>query len=117
MYSQIILDYYNNPPNKEKMKKATLSAAEANTSCGDQIEIQLKIDNKKKITEAKFTGTGCIISQASASMLLEYIENKPLKEVKQLTEEKALQLIGIKLTPIRMKCALLAWKTLKKAIA
>ena len=116
MYSEVILDYYRNPPNKGTIAKPDAVATDVNTACGDEIEVQLKVDKKGKISEAKFNGKGCIVSQASASMLLEYIHGKTLEEVEKLTEEKALGLLCIKLTPIRTKCGLLGFKTLKKTL-
>ncbi len=115
MYSEVILDYYRNPPNKGQIANADSEAHEANTTCGDKLTVSLKIANGK-VTQAKFDGTGCIISQASVSMLCEYIEGKTLKEIEKMKDEEALKLIGIKLTPMRLLCALLGLKAVKKAL-
>ena len=71
---------------------------------------------KNKIKEAKFIGKGCAISQASADLLIEHIKNKKLNEVKKITEDKIIDLLGIKLTSTRLKCALLSLSALQKGI-
>lgn len=114
MYSEIILDYYRNPRNFGTVEKADAEAHEVNPLCGDEVTVQLKIKSGK-IIEINFSGKGCAISQASASMLCEYIEGKKLEEVVKMPKEAALELLGIKLSPMRLKCALLGFKAAKMA--
>jgi nitrogen fixation NifU-like protein len=89
-----------------------ISHEEDNPLCGDRIRIDLVVEDDV-ITEVRFCGHGCTISQAAASMLTEEIEGKSLTEVKKLTRDDILDMIGIPLGPVRLKCALLALKVLK----
>lgn len=114
MYSEIILDYYRNPRNFGTITKPDAEAHEVNPLCGDEVTVQLKVKNGK-IAEVKFNGKGCAISQASTSMLCECIEGKKLDEVVKMSKEAALELLGIKLSPMRLKCALLGFKAAKLA--
>lgn len=114
MFTDIILDYYRNPKNKGHIANADAHARDVNPLCGDTIEMSLKVNNGT-ITEAKFDGTGCAISQAAASMLTELIEGKPLSEVKNITKDEVLKLLNIPVSPVRLKCALLGLKVLKLA--
>lgn len=84
--------------------------------CGDHIRIDLRVDKDQRISEAAFEGHGCAISQASADLLLESIQGKTLDEVKQLTKEDILDLLGLELGPVRLKCALLSLKVLKAGV-
>jgi nitrogen fixation NifU-like protein len=88
---------------------------EGNPSCGDQIRIELKIENNR-IADVRFSGKGCAISQAAASILTEEIKGKTLDEVKQFDKQKMLDLLGIELSAMRLKCALLALKVVKAGI-
>ncbi len=97
------------------MKNANFKAHDLNLSCGDEIEIYLEVKDNK-IKDAKFQAKGCAISIASADILLENIKNKSLNQIKNLTKEDLLKLLGIELTPTRLKCALLSLNTLNKAI-
>ncbi|MFH0713578.1 MAG: iron-sulfur cluster assembly scaffold protein [Candidatus Micrarchaeota archaeon] len=116
LYSELLLEYYRSPPNKGKIVKPTLCARDVNVSCGDEIQVQLKISDGK-IVDAKFTGKGCVVSQAAVAMLLENVKGKTLAEVAKMKNEDALALLGIKLTPMRLNCALLGFNVLKKALA
>ncbi len=115
IYSEIILDYWRHPRNFGKLENATIVSRDSNPLCGDVVEIQLKINNGK-IAEVKFIGSGCAISQASASMLTELIEGKTLNEIAKLDKEDILNLLKVELSPIRLKCALLPLKTLKLGV-
>ncbi len=115
MYSEILLDYYRHPSNKGKLEKSAASAKDSNPLCGDELEITLNIE-KGKIKEAKFDGKGCVISQASMSMLVEYLEGKLVKEALKIDKDQVLKMLGVKLTPIRLKCALLGLKVTKLAL-
>lgn len=113
IYREIILDHYRNPRNKGKLPDADISTHDSNPLCGDEIDIHMKIFGDK-ITDVKFEGRGCAISQASASMLTEMVINKPLTNVKDIAKTDVLENIGLtNLGPARVKCALLALKVMK----
>jgi len=107
-----ILDHYENPLNKGVLDDPDISHEEDNPVCGDRIRIDLKVDNGI-ITDTRFSGRGCSISQAAASMLTEEIKGKKLEEVKHIGKETVLELLGIPIGPVRMKCALLSLKVIK----
>ena len=114
IYRELILDYYRNPRNFGKLEKFDIDSRDTNPLCGDEIEMQVKVGDHKEIEEVKFTGKGCAISQASASMLTELAKGKPLDWVKQLAKEDVFKLLGNpELGPSRVKCALLGMKVLK----
>ena len=112
VYQEELLDHYENPSNYGTLSNPDVSHEEDNPLCGDRIRIDLIVEDDM-ITEVRFSGHGCTISQAAASMLTEEIEGKTLAEVKQLTKGDILDMIGIPLGPVRLKCALLALKVLK----
>ena len=116
IYEEHVLDHYEDPYHRGELEKATHSHEADNPLCGDVVHIDLKIDADEKIQEAWFSGDGCVISQASASMLIETIEGKSLVEVREFTAEQMLGLFGPKLTPNRQKCCLLSWRVLQSAI-
>ncbi len=113
IYTETILDYYKNPPNKGKIKNYTHIVEEKNATCGDKIKIYLKTDKNGKITKAMFEGEGCAISQSATSMLLEEIEGKNISIIKKLTPKTIKTLLGINVFPGRTKCATLCLFALK----
>ena len=115
MYQENILDHYKNPRNAGKIENASVHHHEYNPLCGDEIELFLVIKDKK-VVDVKFNGKGCAISQASASLLSEEIKGKSIDELKKMTKENILELLGITLSPVRLKCALLSLDTLKNSI-
>ena len=115
IYKDIILDYYRNPRNYGELPDPDVRAKDSNPLCGDITEMQLKI-REGKIDDIRFTGKGCAISQASASMLTEAVKGKTLDEVKAMGKTDVLELLGIDPGPTRIKCALLGLKVLKLAI-
>ncbi|MBI4148985.1 SUF system NifU family Fe-S cluster assembly protein [Candidatus Woesearchaeota archaeon] len=115
IYREHILDLYKHPHNSGKLSSYSFRRRELNPVCGDQIELFVRMDDNK-IAEAAFIGHGCAISQASASLLTDFIKGKSVDELKQITRENILSMLGIALGPVRMKCALLALKTLLKGI-
>jgi len=115
MYQENILDHYKNPRNSGKIENASVHHHEYNPLCGDEIELFLVIKDKK-IADVKFHGKGCAISQASASLLTEEIKGKNIEYLKKMTKENILELLGISLSPVRLKCALLSLDTLKNSI-
>jgi len=115
-YRENILDHYRNPRYKGTLEPHTHRHREHNPVCGDEIQIDLRVNGEGIVEEARFDGHGCAISQASASMLMERIQGRPLEEVKQLTKEDILEDLGIEIGPVRLKCALLSLKVLKAGI-
>lgn len=115
IYKENILDHYKNPRNKKELKKYTIKHKETNIICGDEITIYIQIE-KNKIKDITFTGNGCAISQASISMLTEKIKGMSIKEVKQLTKDDILKMLGISLSFVRIKCALLSLKTVLRGL-
>ena len=116
IYSDVILDYYRYPRNKGKLEKPQIKAKDSNPLCGDIIEMQLAVDGENRVSDVKFDGHGCAISQASASMLTEMVKGKSLDEVRKISKEDILDQIGGQLSAVRMKCALLSLKVLKTGV-
>jgi nitrogen fixation NifU-like protein len=115
IYTETILDYFKNPKNFGKLEKPDIESKDSNPFCGDVIEIHIKLKGNV-INQARFSGTGCAISQAAASMLTEYIEGKSLDEIQRISKENILDMLGIKLSATRLSCALLGLKTLKLGV-
>jgi len=115
LYREHILEHYQHPRCHGTLDDATVSVEDANPLCGDRIRMDFKIADGR-IEKVRFSGAGCSISQASASMLCEAVEGKTVEEVRNLGREQVLEMIGIDLGPVRLKCALLALKTLKTGI-
>jgi nitrogen fixation NifU-like protein len=114
-YKEYILDHYRNPRNFGKMDSPTATAEDLNPLCGDTIRVDLKIDSDGRVEDVKFSGKGCAISQASASMLLDGIKGQKLEDVARLSKDVVLENVGIGISPTRMKCATLGLKVLKSA--
>lgn len=116
IYREIILDYYRNPRNYGKIQNPDVAQRDSNPLCGDELEMHLNIKDNK-VADVKFTGKGCAISQASASMLTELIMGKDFDYVKKLSKEDILDNLGLHdLGPARIKCALLSLKVLKSGL-
>ena len=116
IYREIILDYYRNPRNYGKIENPDISQKDSNPLCGDELEMHINLRDNH-VSDVKFTGKGCAISQASASMLTELIMGKDFDFVKKLTKEDILENLGLHdLGPARIKCALLSLKVLKYGI-
>ncbi len=115
LYKQHVLDHYNNPHNKEEMHEPNVTQVAKNASCGDSYILYLKTDGDK-IEKATFSGVGCAISQASASMLTDKIKGMTLDEAKKITEEDVYEMLGVEISVGRQKCALLLWNGLKSAL-
>jgi nitrogen fixation NifU-like protein len=114
-YRQDILDHSQNPRNFGTLDHPDLSAEDSNPLCGDKIRIDIRVKDGA-IEDVRFTGVGCSISRAAASMLTEEIKGKTLEEVKRIGRDEVLEMLGIELGPVRLKCALLALKTLKVGV-
>ena len=117
LYREIILDHYKNPRGHGVIEDADAQAEGLNPLCGDEVTIYVQFeDDGETIDEVKFSGRGCAISQASTSMLMEMAKGRTASEVAGLPKEDLLEEIGIPLTPIRLKCALLGLGVLKVAL-
>ncbi len=115
LYREIILDHYENPRNYGELPDADISYEDDNPLCGDRIRIDLKVQDGR-IVDVRFSGKGCAISQASASMLTERIKGATVEEARRLTRDDILEMLGIPLGPARIKCALLSLKVLKAGL-
>lgn len=115
-YREYILDHYRNPRNYGTLEHPTAHAEDSNPLCGDQLGIDLLVEDGR-VTEVRFKGRGCAISQASASMLSEMIEGKTVEEVVQLGKQDVLESLGITISPARMKCAFLSLRVLHRSLA
>lgn len=116
LYREIIIDRYKNPAYKGHLDPHDIAFEDDNPLCGDHIEVTLRVNGDSRVIEAAFDGKGCAISLASADLLMESIVGKTLDEVKALTKQDVLDLLGIELGPVRLKCALLSLKVLKAGV-
>lgn len=115
MYRELILDHYKHPRNFGSLDHVDAAAEAYNATCGDKMRIEIKL-KIKRIQDVRFSGEGCAISQASASMLTESIKGKSVDRIMKLTREDVLMLLGTELTSSRVKCALLPLEVLQKAV-
>ena len=115
IYREIILDHSKNPRNKRKLDPADFTYEDVNPLCGDEVRIDVRV-NDGHVAEIAFSGRGCAVSQASASILTEMVEGMSIDEVKQITKDDLLEEIGIPVSPARLKCALLSLKVLKAGL-
>jgi nitrogen fixation NifU-like protein len=116
LYRELIIDRSQHPQFRGELDPNDISFEDDNPLCGDHIRIDLRVDDQDRVTEAAFTGRGCAISQASADLLMESIVGRTLNEVKATTKEDILEMLGIELGPVRLKCALLSLKVLKAGV-
>lgn len=116
LYREIIIERYKDPLYRGRLDPNDVTFEDENPLCGDLVRIDLRVDAQGKVIEAAFSGHGCAISQASADLLLEAVSGKSLEEVKNLTKQDILDLLGIELGPVRLKCALLPLKVLKAGV-
>lgn len=117
IYSEMILEYYKHPKNRKRLEKPDIQNHSHNPLCGDQCDIFINLDdNKSTIKEITFDGEGCAISIASASMTTLLMKNKTLKEALEFDKNELLEMLGIQLSPNRLKCALLGLDTIKNGI-
>ena len=112
-YEELILDHFRSPYHKRPLESATCSWGVRNPLCGDWINLQLLLDGEDRIAQASFTGQGCVISQAAASILCEHLDGRPVVEIKTFGAEQMLELLRIPLTPYRRRYGLLAWDALQ----
>ena len=117
LYREVILDHYKNPRGHGVIEGADAEAEGLNPLCGDEVSIYVALaEDGETIEDVKFSGRGCAISQAATSMLTEMVTGRSATEVATLDKEELLEEIGIPLTPIRLKCALLGLGVLKVAL-
>lgn len=117
LYREVIIDHYKNPGYRGVLEPNDISFEDENPLCGDLIRIDLRVNDEGIVDEAAFSGHGCAISQASADILLESIVGKSLDDIKKLTKQDILDLLGLdSLGPVRLKCALLSLKVLKAGV-
>lgn len=134
LYQDLVLDHYKSPRNYRLVDNANLSAEGFNPFCGDRVKLTAQVDENDRILEVGFAGSGCAISQASASMMGEQIKGLSLIQAKDMLKEfknimqgitasdreelgDLIALEGVKKFPVRIKCALLAWSALQDGIA
>lgn len=116
LYREQIIDRYKNPHHRGNLVPNDITYEDDNPLCGDKIRIDLRIDDKERVIEAAFSGHGCSISQASADLLVENIIGKDVNEIKKMSKEDILEMLGIQLGPVRLKCALLSLKVVKAGL-
>ncbi|SEN42991.1 nitrogen fixation protein NifU [Halorientalis persicus] len=111
MYRQQILDHYKSPRNYGEMEDPTFTHVGENPMCGDTIEMQVRLDDdEEEIEYVAFQGDGCAISQASASMLSEKLQGMTIEELRELDRDDVVEMLGVDISPMRIKCAVLAEK-------
>lgn len=113
LYRELIIDRYQHPYYRGELDPHDFTYEDDNPLCGDRIRIDVRVDGNDVVTEAVFSGEGCSISQASADLVVESILGKSLDQVKAMSKEDVLDMLGIELGPVRLKCALLSLKVLK----
>jgi nitrogen fixation NifU-like protein len=117
LYREVILDHYKNPRGHGVIEDADAQADGLNPLCGDEIAIYVSFaDDGETIDDVKFSGRGCAISQAATSMLVDMAKGRKAQELAEMPKDELLEEIGIPLTPIRLKCALLGLGVLKVAL-
>lgn len=115
LYHDLILDHYRNPRNRGTLPGATHRNARNNPTCGDRLAMEVIVKDGI-LADIRFDGSGCAISQAAASLLTAHVKNQPLSAVFSLGTEDVLALLGVPLSPTRLKCALLSLETLHQAL-
>ena len=117
LYREVILDHYKNPRGHGVIEDADAEAEGQNPLCGDEVTVYVAFgEDGETIDEVKFSGRGCAISQAATSMLMEMTKGRTAEQVATLDKEELLAEIGVPLTPVRLKCAMLGLTTLKVAL-
>ena len=113
IYHERMIDLYEHPLNVGKLENPDFSYEDDNPLCGDVVRIDVCLDEEKRVSEVAWSGDGCVVCLASASLITEEIKGMPLSEVKSFSKERLLALIGVKLNKVRIKCATLALSVLK----
>jgi len=117
LYRQQILEHHRSPHNFGQLANPSVSVDGRNPSCGDLITMQLQLDAEGRITDVAFSGRGCAISQASASLLTDELRGRRAEEITELGSPYVMELLGVEVGPSRIHCALLGLETTQKAIA
>jgi len=115
LYRERLMDHYRHPRNKGRLENPVFSSGQFNPSCGDSVSFEAQVQ-ENKITALVFEGKGCVISQATASLLTEFAVGKELSELLKIDKDFMLKLIGMELGPTRLKCALLPLEALQEGI-
>ncbi len=116
LYRELIIDRYKNPHFRGLLDPHDITFEDDNPLCGDHIRIDLRVNGENRVSEVAFDGHGCAISQATADLLAESIVGKSLDDVKKINKQDILDMLGIELGPVRLKCALLSLKVLKAGV-
>ena len=116
LYREQIIDRYKHPRSRGTLDPHDYTYEDDNPLCGDRIRIDVRLGADQRVSEAAFSGQGCAISQASADLLTEAVVGKTLDEIKAMSKDDILEMLGIELGPVRLKCALLSLKVLKAGV-
>ena len=116
LYREEILDHYYSSPYRGRLDHADCACDLDNPFCGDQIHVELSVGDDDRIGQIRFDGKGCVISQAATSLLAEHLEGASVADARQVGPADVVKLLGMPLTPTRMKCGLLGWKAIQQAL-
>jgi nitrogen fixation NifU-like protein len=116
-YREHILDHFQNPRHRGQLSKPDRIGEADNSICGDQVRIELRLNGAGRVAEAAFSGDGCVIALASASMLTEYVPGQEVEELHHLSEQDIVDLLGVDLGPARSQCAWVALRALQAALS